>query len=528
MALPLKPQITKILEQDVCKLTHLCMWKKFASGSTDNNMIKGLVLGVYTGEGEQEPKLSVTAEKFNDRVNGKIVQLVREWNITGDVGKGKVFNNIDPEFRSIAVVGVGEQNVGFNEMEIIDEGMENVRIAAGVGARSLQYQGCSHIYIDDLEYPEQAAEGASLAIYRYNEYKLEKHRTLSPLLHLYDSSDVDAWTRGLFKAEAQNLARRLTDTPANRMTPMHFAQSAVDALCPCGVTVDVQSMEWIELQRLNSFLMIAKGSCEPPVLLEINYCGTSPEDKPILLFGKGITFNSGGLCLRSRRGMAEYRGSMAGAAVVVATIRAAAALSLPINVTGVIPLCENTPSGMAAKPGDVVALLNRKTLSMRDADKAGVVVMADPILYAQAAYKPRLVVDIATLSKGVGQALGGSATGLFTNSNFIWKQFQKAGTITGDRMWRLPLWNYFKKLVTNNKSFDVSNDGTGPASACLAAAILHEFVPCLDWVHLDIRGVGMLTKFGTMPYLLKDRMTGRPTRTVIQFLFQMACPDTKK
>ncbi|XP_037938250.1 cytosol aminopeptidase-like isoform X2 [Teleopsis dalmanni] len=450
---------------------NLSVVKRFFS--SEKKRVKGIVLGVYQVDGDKPPKLTVSGEKFDDRTSGKLTDLIKETHITGALGKGKVFNNVDPEYRSIAVIGIGYENVGFNEMEDIDEGMENVRVAAGVGARSLQMACCTEVYVDSMEYPEQAAEGAAMAIWRYHENKMKKKRTKTPKLELYDSPDVDAWTRGLFKAEAQNLARRLSDTPANQMTPTSFAQAAVDALCPCGVTVEIRSMDWIEHYHLNSFLMVAKGSCEPPVLLEVSYCGTSPEDKPLLLLGKGITFNSGGLCLRDARGMDEYRAAMAGAAVVVATIRAAAALSLPVNVTGVIPLCENMPSGMAVKPGDVVKLLNGKTLAVRDPDKAGVVVMADPLLYAQVTYKPRLIVDIATLGLGVVKGLGGSAAGVFTNSNSVWKSLRKAGQISGDRMWRLPLWNYFKHLVTDNPGFDLSNNGKGPASSCLAAAILH-------------------------------------------------------
>lgn len=160
-----------------------------------------------------------------------------------------------------------------------------------MGARSLQMQGCSEVFVDSMEYPEQAAEGSALAVWRYNDNKMKKNRTIIPKLDLYDSPEVDAWTRGLFKAEAQNLARRLSDAPGNQMTPTTFAQATVDALCPCGVTVEIRTMEWIEQQHLNSFLTVAKGSCEPPVLLEISYCGTTPEDKPVLLLGKGITFN---------------------------------------------------------------------------------------------------------------------------------------------------------------------------------------------------------------------------------------------
>ncbi|EDV56137.1 cytosol aminopeptidase [Drosophila erecta] len=502
------------------------------AGSADKcdnkTVIKGVVVGVYSKEGDsKEVKMTSSGEKFDDRTQGKVSELLRETGVKGDLGKGKVFMNVDAEFRAVAVVGLGQEGAGFNDLENIDEGMENARVAAGVGARALQLQGCTEVFVDSMEYPEQAAEGSALAIWRYNSNKRKQDRTHVPKLDLYDSPDVDAWTRGLFKAESQNLARRLSDAPANQMTPTIFAQSAVDALCPCGVSVEVRSMDWIEMNHLNSFLMIAKGSCEPPVVLEVSYCGTAPEDRPILLLGKGLTYNSGGLCLRPKDCLHMYRGCMAGAAVCVAAVRAAAALSLPVNISAVLPLCENMPSGMAVKPGDVVTLLNGKTLGIVDVSKAGTVVLADPLLFAQTTYKPRLVVDLATLGYGVCAGLGESAAGLFTNSNFIAKQFEKAGGLTGDRLWRLPLWRYFKQLVSPNLTYDISNRGIGPASSCIAAAVLHELVPCADWAHIDIRNVGMLTRHNPLPYLLKDRMTGRPTRTIVQFLYQMACPDSK-
>ncbi|XP_033251127.1 cytosol aminopeptidase-like [Drosophila miranda] len=435
-----------------------------------DSVIKGVVVGVYAKKGDRQPKMTPSGEKFDDRVQGKITDLIRETGLSAQLGKGRVFMNVDAEFRAVAVVGVGQEGAGFNDLEMIDEGMENASVAADVGARALQLQGCTDVFVESM-----------------------------------DCTDSDAWMRGLFKAESQNLARRLADTPANQMTPTIFAQSTVDALCHCGVSVEVRSMDWIESKILNSFLMVAKGSCEPPIILEIAYCGTAPEDKPILLLGKGITFNSGGLCLRPKDCLSMYRGCMSGAAACVGVIRAVAGLSLPLNITALLPLCENMPSGMAAKPGDVVSLLNGKTLG----------------------YKPRMVVDIATVGYAVCPALGGAAAGIFSNSNFVYKQFEKVGPLTGDRVWRLPLWRYFKELIMPNETFDISIRGRGPASSCIAAAVLHELVPCVDWAHLDIRNVGMLTRYNPLPYLLKDRMTGRPTRTIVLFLFQMACPDGK-
>ncbi|XP_060656172.1 cytosol aminopeptidase-like [Drosophila nasuta] len=495
--------------------------------ATEGSKAKGLVIGLYQKEGEKGPKLTFAGEKLNDRLGGKLSELICETKIDGRLGRGKVFNNVDEEYRSIAVVGVGLEGVGFNELEMLDEGMENVRIASGIGARSLQLIGCTQVSIDSMDYAEQAAEGATLAIWRHMEMLSKEYRRVVPKLELYGSSDVEGWTRGAFKADSQNLARRLSDAPANCMTPTLFAQATVDALCPCGITVEVRTMDWIEQQRMHSFLTIAKGSCEPPVLMEISYCGTAPEDKPVLFVGKGITFNSGGLNLRSCEGMDEYRASMSGAAACVAMMRCVAALSLPINVVLIIPLCENLPSGMAAKPGDVCTLLNSKAMAIRDLDKAGVVVMADPLIYGQTTYKPRLVVDVATLGTGAKKAFGGGASAIFSNSHYIWKQFQRAGSLTGDRVWRLPLWQYYKKQVTDELGYDISNDGRGLANSCLAAAVLHELVPCADWAHLDTRGSGMLSMYGLVPYLNSWRMTGRPTRTLTQFLYQLSCPEQK-
>ncbi|EDW01092.1 cytosol aminopeptidase [Drosophila grimshawi] len=487
---------------------------------------KGVVVGVYQKDGDKPIKSSEGGQLLDDDLGGSLMSLIRDRGMDGRPGKGLLFNGLDGEYSTVAVVGMGPADAGYNELEELDEGMENIRIAAGTGARALQVQGMVEVHVDGMDYPEQAAEGAALALWRYNINKLKKNRLVTPKLQMYGKGDNDAWVRGLFKAESQNLARRLSDTPANQMTPSIFAQATVDALCPCGVSVEVRSMDWIEDMSLNSFLMIAKGSCEPPLLLECTYCGTSPEDKSVLLLGQGLTFHSGGLCLKPKAGMHKYRGAMSGAALCVGVLRAAAALSLPMNITAVLPLCEHMPSGMAVKCGDVVTLLNGVTLGIKDVGKAPVVMMADPLLYAQANFKPKMVVSIGSVAKGVSYGLGGSATGLWSNSTYLAKQFRKAGSITGDRIWRMPLFRYFKQIVKKNTTYDMSNSGRGPASSCLAAAILHTLVPCLDWVHLDIRGTGMLTRVNPLPYLLRESMTGRPTRTVIQTLFQLACSQS--
>lgn len=296
----------------------------------------------------------------------------------------------------------------------------------------------------------------------------------------------------------------MCEAPANHLTPNAFAQATVDALCPCGVNVEVRNIEWIEAQDLNTFLSVAKSSCEPPVFLEINYCGDDKGSAPILLVGPGITFNSGGLCLTPPNKIAEQMAAMSGGASVVATIRAAAALSLPINIVGVIPMCENMPSGMAFKPGDVITSLDGKTICIEDSNNAARLMLADIFLYCQTAFKPRMIVDISVLSHEISKTLGQAATGVFCSSEFIWKQVQKASAVSGDRVWRLPLWNYFTREVKDYNHVDMCNKGTGQGQTCMGAAFLRViyliFLFILKQKFKSINHVGIRSVYRLAPF----------------------------
>jgi cytosol aminopeptidase len=309
-------------------------------------------------------RLTTKGEAFDNKLNGKLMGMIKAAKLDGRIGKSKVFNDFHEEYESVAVVGLGRDGAAYNLVEGIDQGMENVRIAAGKAALELREVGCNNIFVDPMEYAEQAAEGCSLALWRFQE-NLMAHKCIeTPKLELFESDDVDGWQRGLCKANAQNFVRTMCDSPANQVTPANFAQAAVDACCPCGVNVDVRQVEWIQNQNMTSFLAVAQSSCEPPVFLELNYCGDQRDEKPILLVGSGLTFNTGGLCIKPTQSMAEYRGAMAGAACVVATMRAIAELGLPINVAAVVPLCENMPSGMSFRPGDIITTLNGKFIAV--------------------------------------------------------------------------------------------------------------------------------------------------------------------
>ncbi|KAL1122885.1 hypothetical protein AAG570_003211, partial [Ranatra chinensis] len=368
-----------------------------------------------------------------------------------------ILNNLDPEYYAVAVTGLGPQGAGYNDAESLNECKENIRVMAAVGSMALQEMNVPEVHVDGVTCPEAAAEGALLATWRYDEFRNETDRDTKVDVRLYG----------------------------------------------------VRDFEWIEKQNMMAFMTVAKGSKEEPRFLEISYCGGSEDDKPIVLVGKGQTFDCGGLSLRQCKGMMEYKADMGGASVIVGAVKAAAEMQLPMNIIGLIPLCENMPSGSSMKPSDVLLGAQGKTVRVHDISKEGRLAISDAVHYS-ANFKPCLLVTIATMTEGIREALGAASSGVFTASDLVWEELRKAGAETG------------------YDSIDLDNIGnTRGGDPCVGAAFLREFVPPIDWVHMDITGVGMWSTGHGYPYLRRGAMTGRPTRTLVQFLNQMACPNEK-
>jgi len=329
-----------------------------------------------------------------------------------------------------------------------------------------------------------------------------------------DPQVASNWNFGYLLANGQNFTRRLMEMPANLMTPTVFSNIAVEELSKFGVEVHVHDKAWSEQMKMGSYLSVAKGSDEPPIFLEIRY-NNAPNTKPLALVGKGITFDSGGISLKPSLNMDKMRGDMGGAANVVGTILTLAALKARVNVVGLTPLCENLPSGKANKPGDVVTAMNGKTIQVDNTDAEGRLILADALCYAHQ-FDPQVIMDLATLTGAINVALGSSATGVFSTTNKYWNLLQKCGIETGDRVWRMPLFQHFTKQTTDSQLADCINIGKipGAGGSCIAAAFLREFVTHENWLHLDIAGV--MDNKDEVPYLAKG-MSGRPMRTVVYF-----------
>ncbi|UYV68354.1 LAP3 [Cordylochernes scorpioides] len=394
------------------------------------------------------------------------------------------------EYPCVSVVNLGPSNAGYNESEDIDERKENVRIAVAVGAKQLREVGVTSIDVDSCGDAEAAAEGTTLGLWSYDELKKKSSQKPKIAVNLLDSSELSmkGWQTGVIKGNGQNLARRLMETPANLMTPTKFAEVAKSVLKVA--TVTVRDKAWAEAQKMGSYLSVTQGTDEPPCFLEISYMTGRPEDKPVVLVGKGITFDSGGICLKPSSGMDKMRADMGGAACTLSTIYTLEQLGVPANVIGLIPLTENLINGKATKPGDVVVAMNGKSIQIDNTDAEGRLVLADALCYAHT-LNPQAILDMATLTGAMMVALGSGAAGVYTSSNHIWSLLQKSGGVTGDRVWRMPLWNHYSRQVGDSQLADLNNIGKygREGGCCTAAAFLREFVTTSEWAHIDIAGV---------------------------------------
>uniref|UniRef100_A0A669EJZ1 Cytosol aminopeptidase n=1 Tax=Oreochromis niloticus TaxID=8128 RepID=A0A669EJZ1_ORENI len=486
--------------------------------------LSGLVLGVFEKKEEEEEgtlHLTEAAAGFDKSLSGKLSELLKLSGPALKNGKSRVFYGLHKDFPCVAVVGLGKNNAGVCGTENWDTSKENIRQAVSAGCRLLQDLEVSHVEVDSCGDAQSAAEGAVLGLFQYDQLKSKKKTKVTTQLH--GSADVVGWEKGVMYGEGQNLARLLMEAPANHITPTAFAKTIEEKLrrffsnklCRC------RPQAWIEEQQMGAFLSVSKGSEEPPVFLELHYNG-SPDSKqpPLLLVGKGITFDSGGISLKPSASMDAMRADMGGAATVCASIVTAASLKLPVNIIGLAPLCENMPSGKATKPGDVVRAKNGKTIQVDNTDAEGRLILADALCYGHV-FNPRAIVNVATLTGAMDVALGSAAAGVFTNSDWLWEQLHRASVVTGDRVWRMPLFQHYTKQVTDSQLADLNNIGKYSRSggACTAAAFLREFVKAPHWAHLDIAGV--MSNKDEIPYLRKG-MSGRPTRTLVEFAAGLA------
>jgi leucyl aminopeptidase len=323
----------------------------------------------------------------------------------------------------------------------------------------------------------------------------------------------NALDQGVCTGLGVNEARHLANLPGNICTPTYLAQQA-RKLSKGNSKLSVSVLEEKKMKELGmgSLLSVTAGSDQPAKLIVMNYRGGKSGQKPYVLVGKGITFDSGGISLKPGAKMDEMKFDMGGAASVFGTMRAITGMELPLNVVAIVAAAENMPSGGATKPGDVVTSMSGKTIEVLNTDAEGRLVLCDALTYAER-FKPQAVIDIATLTGACVVALGAHATGLYANQDKLAEQLLAAGTDSHDRAWRMPLWDDYKKQLKSNFA-DLGNIGSPGGGSITAACFLAQFAEKYHWAHLDIAG----SAWNSAP----KGSTGRPVALLTRYLMDRA------
>ncbi len=338
---------------------------------------------------------------------------------------------------------------------------------------------------------------------------------LSELLLSIDKGQLDAVseavTRGHATASGMSVARDLGNLAPNICTPAYLADQALAmAEQHEGMTTTIVDEAEMESMGMGAFLAVSRGSQQPGKLIVMDYQGCKKAGKPIVLVGKGVTFDTGGISIKSSEGMDEMKYDMCGAASVFGAMHAVTSLNLPLNVIGIVAAAENMPDGDACRPGDVVTSLSGQTIEILNTDAEGRLVLCDALTYAER-FKPETVIDMATLTGACIVALGHVASAVLGNDQNTIDALLAAGEQTGDRCWSLPLWDEYQPQLDSNFA-DMANIGGRPAGTITAACFLSRFAGQFNWAHLDIAGTAWNSG--------KEKgATGRPVPLLMQFLF---------
>jgi len=370
------------------------------------------------------------------------------------------------------------------------------------------------------ELAESFVTGLLLGVYQFNEFKTlerEKIKEIEEMILVAEKNTevklIEGGQRaGQIISEAVYLARDLVNGPSNDVTPTFLAEKAKKIAKDYEMAIQVLEVGETESMGMGAFVAVAKGSQEPGKFIVLEYNKGKGLDT-IALVGKGITFDSGGISIKPSENMERMKDDMSGAAAVLATLQAASKLQLPLHLVGIMPATENLPSGKAYKPGDILKTLSGQTVEVISTDAEGRLILSDALTYS-ARYQPKAIIDLATLTGACVIALGDYVIGVFGNDDVLLKRVEEASSKTGEKAWRLPLWDEYLEYLKSD-SADFRNVGTRAAGAIIGAIFLSKFVGKIPWIHLDIAGPASIEK--ERPYIPRGG-TGAGVRLLIQML----------
>ena len=415
--------------------------------------------------------------------------------------------------------------VGLGKKKSLD--VQRLRQAAGTAIQAVRAaritSGASllHLASPSAEALEAVCEGSLLGSYSFDQYKTKDRQDLVVL----DSMALQI-PKGVSKGEASaivdkatalyrgvSLARDLVSQPGNIATTGYLADAARGVAKRNGITCAVLERDELEKLGMNALLAVGAGSAHSPRLIILEYRGAGTGEKPVVLVGKGITFDSGGISIKPAAGMEEMKTDMAGGAAVIGTLESAAALKLPVNLVGIVPTAENMPDGQSYRPGDVVTTMSGQTVEITNTDAEGRLILCDALHYAKR-FKPAVMVDLATLTGACVVALGHEASGMMGTDRTLLAALKAAGERSGERLWELPLWDSYGEAMKSDIA-DMKNAGSRDGGSITAGWFLKQFVGSIRWAHLDIAGTAWRDK--SLPCHPKGA-SGVGVRLLIEFL----------
>lgn len=418
----------------------------------------------------------------------------------------------------VALLGIGKP-ADFDAEQVRRFAGRGVRLAERLGLEGVAFalEGFGATAPGPLG--QAAAEGAVLAAWRFTELKRPPEEAPPALSRadFFASEGAEACAEGVrtgeIVARAQNLARTLQARPGNMATPSHLADEARRVAGSTGLSVTVFDERDMEREGMHAILAVSRGSTEEARLIVLEHRGGLAGDPPLVLVGKGLTFDAGGISIKPAAGMEDMKYDMSGGAAVIAAMQAVAELGVKANVVGIVPSSENLPSGTALKPGDVIGTLGGKTVEVINTDAEGRLILADALAWG-AALRPAAMVDCATLTGAVVIGLGRHAAAVMGNDDALVEELRGAGARSGERCWPLPLWPEYGKQL-ESETADLMNVGGREGGTITAGWFLREFVGETPWAHLDVAGTAYGD--GKLPYQRKGGY-GFPMRLLVEWV----------
>jgi len=486
--------------------------------SLEKDLADCLIVGVYENE-----SLSESAQTIDIAANDYIKKLIKTGDVTGKLATTVMLHHI-PNIASkrVLLVGLGQQSdfTAKKFKQAVRAALQAVIKHAGI---TKLVTTLATLNVEDLSVQKKVdllSEAMLDAAYQVNAIKQKKEVNESKgkkvTIHVLANEIADA-KLGLMKGQAvakgMNLTKDLGNLAPNICTPTYLADEAQKMGKEYGFKVKVLEEADVKKLGMGSFLGVTKGSSEPAKFIIMEYKKGKKDQKPVVLVGKGITFDTGGISLKPGAAMDEMKYDMGGAASVLGTFKAIAEMQLSFNVVGLIPTCENMPDGTATKPGDILTSMSGLTIEVLNTDAEGRLILCDALTYAEK-FDPSAVVDVATLTGACVVALGHHATAVYSNQDTLAQELIDAGEKSLDRGWHMPMWDDYQSQLDSNFA-DIANIGGRDGGSITAACFLSRFAKSYNWAHLDIAG--------TAWHSGKNKgSTGRPVPLLTEFLVSRA------